>query len=194
MTQTSKAVDLAHNFKLYRKKNATSVVEQASTCLEAKETLSLAEYRIFCQLIGEQPKSSNLKKLHCIGKKRSRFESVMESIPPNLYSIYLLSQIDNSRFEELIRSNRIQPEMTIKDIKSLSETVSSQVAPVHSTVKVTLELFDQSLADEFKFELSNFHTKIASMCVKSKDLDLLLEPRYPSVSDSEVEEERLLAA
>jgi len=166
------------DYKSCRTKSAQSVLAQASICYNAKSNLTnKSDYAQFCEEISENPNSSYLKKLHCIASKKSRFEAVIETVPPCYSALYLLSQFDDVTFQQLIAENRIDPALKLKDIRTLnsSHTKPASSVPPARPIRVTIEISDLKHLQAFNAELSQLKQKYAYLKIDDKPVQQALK-------------------
>lgn len=166
------------DYKSCRTKSAQSVIAQASICYDAKSKLiNKSDYAQFCDEIREKPNSSYLKKLHCIASKKSRFEAVIETVPPCYSALYLLSQFDDITFQQLIADNRIHSALKLKDIRALnsSHTKPASSVPPARPIRVTIEISDLKHLQAFNAELSQLKQKYAYLKIDDKPVQQALK-------------------
>lgn len=152
--------DLAVQYKSSRRSCAESVIESAVICHKAKlQLIHGDEYDVFLKEIGETKNSSYLKKLHLIAKKESRFRSVIDFLPPASASLYLLSRIEDQRFDALIQNNEIYPTMTIKQVSDLIQLSKHNSNQNQQSVSVRVVINDLSALNAFHKDLSALKSK-----------------------------------
>lgn len=94
--------EYVNNYYLAVSKTARSIMEMCRIVYEAHRSLDAKEFVAFCTYIGFKEGSSTVRKYTAIGKLYSRFIPHVDELPDNWTSIYLLTQIPEKRFKEIV--------------------------------------------------------------------------------------------
>lgn len=178
MKTSNQIEQFVSDYKSCRTKSAHSVLAQASIYKKAKMTLtSKLDYQQFCTRIGEEPNSSYLKKLHCIASKNSRFESIIDSLPPCYTALYFLSKLDDIKFQQLVEDKRIHPTLKLKDISSLTLSQAKNLSPTRPTqsLRVTIEINDLSHLQTLNAELAQLKIKYSFLKIHDNPIQIALK-------------------
>ena len=163
----SKYIDQYNSFA---RKTAESIIQLASTLIEAKNNLDPIEFETFTKKVNVDVNSSTYKKLMVIGNKASRFDADLEKLPQTWTTIYQLAKIDADQYELLASNNVITPFMTAKDItnkiniSSANEKPTKKSKEAKNDVIISLQYLDASekseiyallytMRNKFNFEL-----------------------------------------
>jgi hypothetical protein len=159
-----KVEEYASQYRLCIKKTAASILELACVVGEAKEDLSIEEFKKFRLSIGAPPsKDSYIKKLLKIANSSVRLSSVSDSLPPSYTTLYELAKMPSDSFQKVCNDKVLSPDMTAKMLTPYVAKHGGSIATANEVVLVfknvaQTEKLDalkhlQELCNKFKIEL-----------------------------------------
>ena len=157
IVDTAKIEQFVNQYHMCIQKTASVILELANIVNNAKNTLDNSEFQLFRDAIGANKfKDSYIKKLICIAKNSARFNPLSQKLPPNYTTIYSLSKLRNDKFQKVIDSNIISPDMTAKTLNHFLKISHTKVA-VQKTLKknqcVTFTLDLQNIDKNTAFKI-----------------------------------------
>ena len=117
----------------------------------------------FCLSVGLQKNKSQYRKYICIGNHADQFRSHIEKMPQAISVLYEITTLNSELFELLINSGKIQPELTLKQVKTLARkpnksSVQSKNIAQFQTLLISFDY--ANLSNESKFFISNLRTHL----------------------------------
>lgn len=112
-------------------KSTEGILKYGLTMVDAKSTLSNADYQKFLERTHYAKKSASVRKWICIGKAFMRLNPIADNLPPNWSTLYKLSSMSVDKFDLLERKKVLSPTVTAREIdEALSKKTSSKRKPV----------------------------------------------------------------
>jgi len=149
------------DYKALVSKSSTSILELAEFIGKLKNTLSDSRFAAFCKEIGTTHTNAYIKKMYCISKKLSIFNSLKDRLPASYTTLYALTQLSDEKLQEMITKDEINSFMTGMTVARYSE--KKKVPNREIGIRIKKEISDinaarfckelQDLCKKFKIEL-----------------------------------------
>lgn len=95
----------------------------------------------FCLSVGLDKKSATFRKFCCIGAYAEKFHLVIDRLPSAYTTLYEITTLDPEKFEWMLSHDLVTPNLTLKEVKALTNKVSNPKTQVQNeSVVVTFEL------------------------------------------------------
>ena len=108
--------ELLDTFRGFQKQSAEGMVRMGETIVTAQFELGETLFKEYCKEVGLKKKST-ISKWLAIGGKVSHFANYFDRLPNSWTTLYEQSRCPPHEFDEGIKSGRIHPEMTAKDLR-----------------------------------------------------------------------------
>jgi len=119
------------------KQTAEALIDLVTIVSEAQQELSPREFARFCRET-KLPEGSKFRKWKKIGGKVARFRAVIERLPCNWTTLYMLAQLTDEAFDRVQQDPRFGPAMTAEDLKEIDS--SRKVREFKPMVKLAVDL------------------------------------------------------
>jgi len=140
------------------RKTAQSILEVASTVLEAKEQLTKTEFAQFLQQLGFDERSSTYKKFVAIARKKELLEHHVEHLPTAWTTIYQLAKLEPDQFEQVANSGQLSPLMSANQITTIiAGGTSSSSTRTATDVFIAMQELDAA-------QRVALHDELAAIC------------------------------
>lgn len=123
--------DYVNSYFIESKNTVISTVKIAKIVLDvhnkyiAKE-IGWSDFDYFCERVNLNPTSSQFRKYLCIANKADRIEQYIDDMPSAVSVIYQITTLEPERFEELVEKKAIHPNLTLKELKDVTENKSKK--------------------------------------------------------------------
>jgi hypothetical protein len=117
----------------------------------------------FCMSVGLQKNKSQYRKYICIGNHADQFRSHIKKMPKAISVLYEITTLNSESFDLLINSGKIQPELTLKQVKTLAKkpnklSVKSKNTNQLQTISISFDY--ENLSNGTRLFLSNLVQRI----------------------------------
>ena len=99
--------------------NMSVSIKEINEKYKSKE-ITYFDFAYFCAQVSIDPKKSTFRKLSKIGEKAEQFKNYLEKLPSAYTVLYEITTLDADTFEELLSNEKLNPNLTLEDIKELS--------------------------------------------------------------------------
>jgi hypothetical protein len=107
-----------NKYKGFAKAGAEGVIEQCRMLVGAEDVLGKRYFKMFCDEINLDPKSSTFRKLKAIGDKAHRLIVAVDKMPNSWTTLYELARLDADVFDRLVTSDILRPSTTAAEIQT----------------------------------------------------------------------------
>jgi hypothetical protein len=139
-------VDFVNSYRTFSKAGAESIIDQCETVVRAKDVLSDKPFKYFLLEIDLKEQSSTYRKIRAIGKAASRFKAIIDKMPNEWTTLYMLASLDQEIFTGLVESDVITPNVTAKAIKE----ALGRIEKATEDFKITINLDGCTLGQQYE--------------------------------------------
>ncbi len=108
---------LVQQFNSFAAKSAENFLKLAGTLVRAEDELSKRDLSLFGEKVWIKQGGPKYRKLLIIGKKISRLEPYLKSLPNNWTTLYKLASVDAQEFKLVADSGRLNTATTAEEVK-----------------------------------------------------------------------------
>ena len=169
---TPRTMTFVERYRSSARKTAESVIELATTLVEAEQTLDQFELREFFREVRIEPKSPVYKKLKVIAEKATRFDAHMQRLPGAWTTLYKLAALPANDFDRLAQTDALSPHMTAPEIDAaLNRSVLTRKKQRKSfNVFFDLSSASDALCAQFYDKVKRFAAELGIRIKVSDDL------------------------
>gem|GEM_PF-3971427 len=166
----------------------SEIIYEMNSKVENAE-LSMNDLNYFCSSVGIDKKSSYFRKHVCIGKKADFLKKFINKIPSAVSTVYEITTVDADEIERLIEWNKLQPNTTLAELKSLvMKTTSNEKIKDKEINHIKIDFDYKKLSADVKLKIYDFYKSIKN----NKELTVYFplakefENQFSNVIDVEV--------
>jgi hypothetical protein len=111
----------------------------------AKE-IEWSDFNYFCEQVNLNPRSSQFRKYLCIANKAERIEEYIDDMPSAVSVIYQITTLEPEKFDELLEKKAIHPNLTLKELKEVTDSNSKTSVEVDTSKKRNSSKFEMRLS------------------------------------------------
>ena len=162
-TTVVRVSDHVEDYKILVSKSSTSILELAEFIGKLKDKLSASRFSDFCKQIGTTQTNAYIKKMCCINKKLSVFNSLKDRLPSSYTTLYALTQLTDEQFQRMIDDDEINPFMTGMTVAKYA--TKKPVLKREVALRIPKDISDG--------DTSKFCTRLQELCKEFK-----IEPKF----------------
>jgi len=111
--------DFVARFQGCAKQTAQGLIDLVTTVAEAQHELVPWQFARFCHEM-KLPEGSKFRKWKKLGEKVARFKPVIDRLPCNWTTLYLLAQLSDEEFDRVQQDPLFGPAMTAQEVKLIA--------------------------------------------------------------------------
>jgi len=129
----------ASKFRTYAKRSVENTIKMAEIVYEAKETLTLEQFKEFTNELN-MGSTGKVSKFLTIARCSERLKPYLKSLPHTWTTLYEIAKLDADQFNYLIENNIFHCELTAPELKSIFEPAAQSPVIINTDVTCTYKI------------------------------------------------------